>query len=42
MEDDVSGKSVVEERPDLCKRFTVNGAMTEGVEENIMDFCFKE
>ena len=42
MEDDVFGKSVVEERLHLCERLTVNGAMTEGVEENIVDLCFRE
>jgi len=34
MEDDVFGKSVVEERPHLCKRLTVNGAMTDRVSLN--------
>jgi len=42
MKDDVFGKSVVVERPDLCKRLTVNGAMTEGVKENIVDLCSRE
>jgi len=41
MEDDIFGESVVEERPHLCKRLTVNGAMTEGV-VNIVDLCFRE
>jgi len=41
MEDDIFRESVVEERPHLCKRLTVNGAMTEGV-ENIVDSCFRE
>jgi len=41
MEDNIFGESVVEERSYLCKRLTVNGAMTEGV-ENIVDLCFKE
>jgi len=42
MEVDIFGKSVVEERPHLCKRRTVNGAMTEGVEENIVNLCSRE
>ena len=42
MEDNVFGQSVVEERPHLCKRLTVNGAMTEGAEENIVDLRFRE
>jgi len=42
VEDDVFGKSVVEERRYLCKRLTVNEAMTEGVEENMVDLCFTE
>jgi len=41
MENDVFGKSVVEKRPYLYKGLTVNGAMTEGVEE-IVDLCFRE
>jgi len=42
LEDNVFGKSVFEERPHLGKRLTVNGAMTEGVEENIINLCLKE
>jgi len=41
MEDDIFGESVIEKRPRLCKRLTVNGAMTEGV-ENIVDLCFRK
>jgi len=41
MEDDVSGESVVEDRPHLCKRLKANGARTEGVKEDIVDLCFK-
>jgi len=41
MEDDIIGESVVEERLHLCERLTVNGTMTEGV-ENIVDLCFRE
>jgi len=41
MEDDIFGESMVEERPHVCKCFTVNEAMTERV-ENIVDLCFRE
>jgi len=41
MEDDIFGENAVEKRPHLCERLTVNGAMTEGV-ENIVDLCYRE
>jgi len=41
MEDDNFGESMAEERQHLCKRLTVNGAITEGV-ENTVDLCFRE
>ena len=42
MEDDIFGKSVVKERPHFYKRITVNGAMAEGAQENILGLCFSE
>jgi len=42
MEDCVLGKSVVEVGSHLCEHLTVNGSITEGVEENIVNLCFRE
>jgi len=41
MEHYIFGESVVEKRPHLYKRLTVNGAITER-DESIVNLCFRE